>query len=614
MSYLTKRKLALIFCLGVSVAALAIIVLFTAKIYKADAQGIIAPCYPITGKTTPVKVKIGMDPAPDANGIANSGIIDFDDITILGENHRACVEIQPNGGLFLKGWAVNKKLDGSYQFGLISFYCNGSGAALGENRGFSCKDNYRVTVDKNGNFGGQAYNDFIGKFNFSGINLAGVSNMKLNKGAIVDGKAPISSGALDKWSWSDRIGWFDFTGVKVPIDVQKCVVGTTTCTAGIGACENTGRASVCNADGTVRTCNVTPKSPSLEICTDGIDNDCDGLTDGADPDCKIEGGCVGGSVCTAEKGACERTGITYCTAEGAKCTAVAGESLSTIDICGLGNTNCDGIDESNDSAKCCNYGDPECPPKPDFTCGPVSTSGNTKLQSGGTTASFSANRETIVRGIAKAKMESDYTVLTPPPNFIEDRSTYYYQNINVDVAWNGGTNYPEANKTIIVEGGDVYINSDFYNPNDKQVQIGIIALKSDSGDGGNVYIKNTVKNLQAQIFADGGVYSYKGDSGLASPPAGYSKTLNADFWRQLVIEGTVTSRDNTEINDATEKSFACLRPVKNTTDVADGNTADFTDIGQTNNKKKSVFIFYRAPNPALPVFGGFAGTGTRQGD
>ena len=581
MSYLTKRKLALIFCLGVSVAALAIVILFTAKIYKADkadAQSITTPCYPITGKTMAVKVRIGSDPPVlDDNGIANSGIIDFDDITILGENHRACVEIQ-NDGMLLKGWAVNKKPDGSLQLGLISFYCDGS-----ENRDFSCTGNYQVKIDKKtGAFAGQAYNDFIGPINLSG--------MKLDMSNTPDNTAFVSSDSAEHWAWSDRVGWFDFTGVKIPVGVPQCIPKTTQCTVGIGACANTGTVVACNDDGSVKKCSVEPKPAGLEnpetgTCTDGIDNDCDGLTDGADPDCKI---------------------------------------VSNGNSNGNNTGNGDGgVDNGNPNGNSTNGCSNE-PTADGFMCGEVVTSGNSKLRLGSGTDSFSANRETILRGVAKAKIESDGPELQTQLDLINDtdKSTYYYENTVVHVESSANIT---TNKTIIVNGGDIYIDSDLYNLNDKQIQIGIIALKSEWGNGGNVYIKNTVKNLQVQIFADGGVYSYK-DGQQPSPPADKqcpnTEILNNDFWRQLVIEGTITSHDNIlGDNNKTANSFACLRVVQQNSSgnqlIEHNNSdtrADKFNISESIDLTKSVFIFYRAPNPALPIFGGFAGTGTRQGD
>gem|GEM_PF-4893655 len=66
------------------------------------------------------------------------------------------------------------------------------------------------------------------------------------------------------------------------------------CTVGVGACSASG-VLVCNADGTGTICSATPLKASLEArsagnsCTDGIDNDCNGVTDSQEPACQVPG-------------------------------------------------------------------------------------------------------------------------------------------------------------------------------------------------------------------------------------------------------------------------------------------------------------------------------------
>jgi hypothetical protein len=143
----------------------------------------------------------------------------------------------------------------------------------------------------------------------------------------------------------------------------------------------------CNASGTGTYCPVpasglyqpTPEVPYTQSCHDGLDNDGDGLIDGADPDCVVTEQCNGldddydgqtdedftcstcktgvhvGDTCTVGTGACERTGTVIClSVSSAGCSIAAGTPKSEHTP-GTGNcvdgkdNDCDGFVDLADS-------------------------------------------------------------------------------------------------------------------------------------------------------------------------------------------------------------------------------------------------------------------------
>ena len=112
-----------------------------------------------------------------------------------------------------------------------------------------------------------------------------------------------------------------------------------------------------------------------------------------------------------------------------------------------------------------------------------------------------ANVDDIPNDVEFGKDPTQYTVLGGGRG-------YYFKNKDVHitkVSW-----LPEENSTIIVEGGDVFIDTNIDNIDGP---IGIIVLEDYSDPnqltkGGRVYIRNDVTDFVGHIYADGPMFRY----------------------------------------------------------------------------------------------------------
>ncbi|TAL39983.1 MAG: hypothetical protein EPN89_20210 [Methylovulum sp.] len=92
-------------------------------------------------------------------------------------------------------------------------------------------------------------------------------------------------------------------------------------------------------------------------------------------------------------------------------------------------------------------------------------------------------------------------------------------------------------KTLFIYGGDMYINTNILG------RAGIVVLKKN-GQGGNIYIDPSVTDINANIFADGSVFSSSTAYDANGVPTRSSDDARlTDLPHQLAIFGTVVSRN-----------------------------------------------------------------------
>lgn len=489
-------------------------------------------CLDIQGKTTAL-----------VNDKLDAGALDFG----YGENGaipawNACAEPQDDGTWKLKGWVMNTNV------GWVSLFCE-----AGRNKNIACgSQTYGVTIDTNGELHGYAWGDATGYISFNCLE-AGYCQTSNYKTVLdtSDKQATywpvlLVKGSVTKYAWTNNVGWINMYGAKFPTD--------KTCDPAKGACDNDADDSDTPEDCNDADAGINPGA--AEICTDGKDNNCNGLVDKVDPVCPKDDD--DDKYCCMGNGA--QPDLNICSIGSEPCTCDADplsnpgakENLATGNTCTDGkDNNCNGLVDAQDPGciKILEQGPTE---EGDIAItqpvirGSVGVATSIDVAKGTVSQSSSVigsgiQRESILRNIAKIKDTAVQLNTSNALDLNKDGDVFYAKG---DLIINTPSGL-QGNKTVIVEGGNVYINTDV----DGEGHLGIIVLKTDftKKNQGNIYIMHTVKVLKANIFADGSVFSYdtKNDIDENGEPkfllAKPASSLKLFFVRQLVFVGSISS-------------------------------------------------------------------------
>jgi hypothetical protein len=94
--------------------------------------------------------------------------------------------------------------------------------------------------------------------------------------------------------------------------------------------------------------------------------------------------------------------------------------------------------------------------------------------------------------------------------------------------------------SLIIIGWDLMIDKDILEPLIKKNSKWIIVIKNEAGDGGNIYISDSVKNIESSIFTEWSVFSGESKDTIYNNSAAKLTSLPS---KQLYIKGSLISRN-----------------------------------------------------------------------
>ena len=140
---------------------------------------------------------------------------------------------------------------------------------------------------------------------------------------------------------------------------------------------------------------------------------------------------------------------------------------------------------------------------------------------------------------------------------VGDENVYYFKDADVELNLNNGTWDLDVRPVLIVEGGNLFLMNDVYNPGEKSpLPVVVLSEYEDKfyGTGGNVYIDKNLRNGQISLVADGSMFSFDGNPNHVNSESGEPiwddvNAMVAILNGQLYLQGSFSSLNTIGVAD-----------------------------------------------------------------